>query len=252
MISRLLDNILSEPGFSVPVLIIGVLMYLGWLIAYGIIIRVCFQQRTYGIPLVNICLNICWEFIFSFNLAAPLSAFFVWGNRLWLLLDCVLLYQLIRFGRQSQRVPWLRENFYPTLAATFVLSAAGLWTFTFYFNDLMGVASAFGINLLMSALFLPFFFSRQDLLGLNYTAAWFKMIGSVLGAVFVYLWWPAQFVNAADGAGRHLLGYPEIPEPTTYSFTIFLYLGIFFLDCWYIWLLGKRRKELAGSAGTAA
>ena len=38
-----------------------VLSDLCWVIAYGLIMIQCFRQRTYGLPLVAIAMNITWE-----------------------------------------------------------------------------------------------------------------------------------------------------------------------------------------------
>ncbi|MEZ4406436.1 MAG: hypothetical protein R3A52_08180 [Polyangiales bacterium] len=63
---------------------------------------------------------------------------------------------------------------------------------------------------------------------MSYGAAWLKMIGTAAGSVFLYRWWPAQFVN-----GR-LITHPTIAEPVTYSYMVFLYVSILLADCVYI------------------
>ena len=88
--------------------IIGVVMFGAWTLAYAQILTTCFRQKTYGLPLVCIFLNISWEFIFSFNLVAPGEDSLVWGNRLWFFADCVIVTQVFLYGRQSQSNPWVR------------------------------------------------------------------------------------------------------------------------------------------------
>lgn len=34
-----------------------------WVVAYGLIIRQCFRDKSYGLPLGAICLNVSWEFL---------------------------------------------------------------------------------------------------------------------------------------------------------------------------------------------
>ena len=56
-----------------PLTIVGVLMFGLWTLAYIFIIRKAYKDKTYGIPIVDGCLNVSWEFVFSFNLALPIS-----------------------------------------------------------------------------------------------------------------------------------------------------------------------------------
>ena len=215
-------------------------MYLAWTTAYLFIIISCFKQKSYGIPMVVLCFNVIWEFYFSFNvLGSDLFYFFVWGNRLWFVFDVIIVYQFFRYGRERQVIPFVKKYFYPIAIFTLIMMAIGIYTFSFYYNDLQGASSSMTINLVMSILFIFMLFYRyEDCNGLNYPAAWLKMIGTAAGSVFLYVWWPAQFENG------ELINHPGIPEPPTYSWMHFLYVGILLVDLVYVWQLGKRRKEL--------
>ena len=98
--------------------VIGAVMFGAWTIAYGQIVLTCFRDKTYGLPLASICLNIAWEFIFSFNLVAPGEPALVWGNRLWFIVDCVIVLQVFLYGRPAQTNPWVRRHFYPITVAS--------------------------------------------------------------------------------------------------------------------------------------
>ncbi len=37
-----------------------------WTVVYILIIKLGFQEKTYGIPKTALCANLSWEFIFSF------------------------------------------------------------------------------------------------------------------------------------------------------------------------------------------
>ncbi len=229
-----IDKILAQPGFSPSQLAVGAVMYLAWTVAYVLIILKGCRDKSYGVPWPSLMLNIVWEAIFSFDLTgAKLIDFFVWGNRLWFVFDLVIVYQFLRYGRGEQGEGAVQRWFYPLAAASFAMSCACLYTFTLYFNDVKGVASSMSMNLAMSLMY-PFTLAgRPEGRGLSYGAAWLKMIGTAAGSVFLYRWWPAQFVD-----GR-LNTHPHVTEPTTYSYMVFLYVSILLVDVVYIALHHK-------------
>jgi len=224
-------------------MVVGAVMFGAWTLAYAQIVLVCFRQKTYGLPLASIFLNIAWEFIFSFNLVAPGVVALVWGNRLWFLVDCVIVYQVFRYGRQEQSHPFVRQHFYAICIASILASVAGLYAFATYFNDVYGLALSFLMNFAMSILFIAMLFARPDLRGLPYGAAWWKMVGTLAGAVFCYIWWPMQF----DATGT-LVRTPFIQQPPNSNLLYFLYLTIPIIDLLYIYLHRQRQKALAASA----
>ncbi len=245
--SNIWDELMRQPGFSPMQVAIGAVMYLAWTAAYGIIIYRGFKEKAYGLPWPCIVLNVVWEAIYSFELTdARLHWFFHYGNRLWFVFDVLILYQLIRYGKAAQVVPWLERWFYPLLALSFGTAAGALYTFTLYFNDLKGVTSSMSMNLVMSIAYPLFHLSRPGRVGLSTHVAWLKMIGTLAGSFFLAKWWPAQFV---DG---HLRTHPHVVEPTTYSFTYFLYSMIFVFDCIYIALCVSEDRERALTARSAA
>jgi hypothetical protein len=64
-----------------------------WILTYVCIISKGFKDKTYGMPLIALCANISWEFIFSFILPPSLPQLFV--NYLWFGLDWDLFFQNI-------------------------------------------------------------------------------------------------------------------------------------------------------------
>jgi iron complex outermembrane receptor protein len=243
----MISELLKQPGFTPMTLVLGVVLYGAWTVAYVCIIVRSFRDRTYGVPLVALCFNIVWEFCWSFNvLHQELLPFFVWGNRFWFVFDVVLAWQLFRYGRDAQVIPKIREYFHSIVIGTTVLSAVGLCGYTWYFGDYTGTASSMSMNLSMSILFIFMLFQRPDLRGLSYPAAWLKMIGTGSASLFLVTWFPAQFPD-----GR-LIKHPEVLRPPSFLFLYFVYTSIFLFDCTYIYLLHRRRKELTTQSRTAA
>lgn len=198
-----------------------------WIIAYVLIIRASFRDRTYGVPLLAICLNLAWEFIFTFihmprtddgSLNVVKFCMFLG----WLVLDVLIFWQLLRYGRDDQSTPQLSRYF--GLVVLLCLAGAFAWhlTFTRAFEDPHGYLSAFIINLVMSVLFVRFIFERPDLRGLSYGGAWFKLLGT--GVI--------SFANV----------FMLLEDPGYDGFWFFLFSGIFVFDALYVFLLHQARK----------
>src|SRR5215207_3603612 len=67
-----------------------------WTLAYLLIIRQGFLDRTYGMPLAALCVNLSWEFVFAFVYPHDLPQRAV--NVAWLAFDLVILFQFLLYG----------------------------------------------------------------------------------------------------------------------------------------------------------
>jgi hypothetical protein len=70
-----------------------------WTLAYLLIIRQGFLDRTYGMPLAALCANLSWEFIFTFVYPHDLPQRA--ENVVWLSFDFVILGQLLLYGARE-------------------------------------------------------------------------------------------------------------------------------------------------------
>ncbi len=136
-----------------------------WILAYIFTIFVGFRDHSYGIPLVAVCMNLSWELVFSVLIPQE-SKLNTAITLLWLGLDCVVLCQLLRWGRVEQ-MPQLRPYFFIIVAGTLMLSTIGYLTFQCTFHDPEGHQEAYINNLVMSILFVFLFFSRPGMHGLS-------------------------------------------------------------------------------------
>jgi hypothetical protein len=213
--------------FGVVVTVTGDLL---WLLAYILTIRVGFKDKAFGIPMLAICFNFSWEFIYVV-LEPSQNSLKYYLDLSWLLADSIIVYQLARYGKKLQPVPQMRKHFYAALVVTMAFCFLGQLAYhrQFLGVDPYGYQSAYNINLMMSILFIFLFFDRQDLRGLSYGAAWAKMLGTgVLSlGTFIYL------IHKGD-AGRQ--PYME-----------FLFASIFVCDVFYIYLLHSAGTALAQS-----
>jgi hypothetical protein len=168
-----------------------------WTLAYLLIIRRGFLDRTYGMPLVALCANLSWEFIFSFVYPHDLPQRAV--NVVWFSFDLVILLQILLYGpREFADLP--RRAFYAVLALALAASFGAVLAVTLEFDDLDGVYSAFGQNLMMSVLFIAMLRSRGSLRGQSVGIALLKLGGTALASFAFYFHNP-------DYAGSVLLPF---------------------------------------------
>jgi hypothetical protein len=205
--------------------VVGAIGYVCWIVGYALMIRKCFRDRAYGLPLVAICLNISWEFLGGFVFHDP-SWLWVYTNRAWFVLDLVVVAQLLIYGRALQTVPEMRRHYFKVVAVTLLLAITGEYSFVEYYHDRLGLVTAFIINAIMSVLFVALYFQRREhRRGLSLGAAWLKMLGSLLPAVQCHV-----LIRMFDDR------LPAI------SFLTFLSTVILASDLLYIYLLSRPRE----------
>ncbi|MBI3240951.1 MAG: hypothetical protein HYZ49_01490 [Chloroflexi bacterium] len=189
-----------------------------WTLAYILIIKRGFQDRTFGMPLPALAANISWEFLFSFIRPHPTPQLYV--NIVWFLFDVVILFQAFRFGKAVFEGGLPKRLFYPALALTLVIGFGLVAAISSEFNDWEGKYAAFGQNLMMSVLFVSMLFQRNNVGGQSLYIAVFKMAGTLVPSVLFFAFVPSS----------PLLN--------------FLYVSIFIFDLIYVLAL---YQKLAGS-----
>lgn len=197
--------------YNILMVISGIL----WSITYALVIFKGFKDKTFAMPMIAVCLNISWEVIFTFIYMSPAPQIYV--NVIWLLLDVLIFWQFLRFGRSEYKL--LTWQFYLMFLSTLIISFLGLfivsYTFVGYVSELIGAYTSFGINLVMSYLFIDMFFSRKSMRGQSVYIAVFKMFGTGIASIAFYLY-----------------------QPIIYNFLLqFLFVAIFILDLIYTLLV---------------
>lgn len=226
-----------------------------WLVAYILIIRKAFKDRTYGVPLVAICLNFTWEFWFAV-VEPPASRIAHATHFLWLVLDIVIVWQLLRWGRKEQTIPEIRKHFFPVIGITMIAALMGQvlldrqLAHNTIFPDVEGSGIAWVLNFIMSVLFIFFYFARRDLRGLTYWGAWAMMIGTAMVAaanVIVFVSTPmVQFdlqMRSGEGPWEPL---GVVGSNTVYvHFYYFLFVTLLLVNGLYVYFLHQARRERA-------
>jgi hypothetical protein len=154
-----------------------------WSLTYVLIIRQGFRDRTYGMPLVALCANLSWEFIFA--VVRPPSGLSRVIVVVWLGFDLVIGYTAVRFGRQE--FAYLsRSIFFAGCVGTLALSYLGVDLFSRQFDAGRGNMVAFASNLMMSTLFIGMLIGRRGPRGQSPAIAAAKLLGT--GFASLYTW----------------------------------------------------------------
>jgi hypothetical protein len=151
-----------------------------WTLTYALMIRQGFRDGVTPLPLVALCANLAWELTFALILPDSTPQRYV--NMVWLGLDLVLLVQLLRFG--PAELPALeRRGFYALVAITFATCLGVIILLTRELGDAHGTYSAFGQNLLMSALFVGLLLRRGSAKGQSMAIAVAKLLGTLCASL---------------------------------------------------------------------
>ncbi len=155
-----------------------------WSVTYLLIIRRGHLDQTYGMPLVALCANIPWEFLFAFVYPPGIIQHVI--NLVWFALDVIILIQLL--GSGPREFPDLsRSVFYVGFSSALVSSFFATLLVTWEFQD-GRVYAAFGSNLMMSALFIAMLYRRRCLRGQSASIAICKLLGTALASLAFFLY----------------------------------------------------------------
>lgn len=200
------------------VTILTLISGISWSIVYIDLIRRGFKDRTYGMPLFVLALNIAWEFTFAFVTGFRVSVQKI-VNVIWFVLDAVIVYTYFKFGRRDFPNQY-QKYFIPWSIAAFAVGFAVIFAMATELGEDWGARySAFGQNLLMSVLFIVMLIRRNNVEGQSMTIAIFKWIGTLAPTI--------QFYGQTGSLMILVFG-----------------VGCFIYDLIYIWLLRNKFIEL--------
>ena len=236
------DNDVVGEGVSTAVVLFGMLCVLGWLVAYVGIIRRGFADQTFGVPLPALMANLSWEFAYGF-LLDPLGDYFHTSSIPGFLVDTIIAAQTWAYGAAQFQGTVLGRHFRPL----FLLGLAIAFPVTYYgfldLNDPDGEYTGFGINLMMSILYLAMLGSRGSSAGQSMYIALGKWLGTFCAWTATALTvtttpgrtWPTSVREFLGRALRHR-SYPLTPLVNV------LYGWTFVLDAAYSVALYRRLR----------
>ncbi|KAM7195042.1 hypothetical protein V8F33_006911 [Rhypophila sp. PSN 637] len=92
------EQSLQPPDYFLYVLDVLILSLAGnWTAAYIMYIKKGFKDKSYGMPLAALCVNLGWEFVYGF--IYPQGP----GEIPWFICDCVLVWMSVKYGRDEWR-----------------------------------------------------------------------------------------------------------------------------------------------------
>lgn len=226
------------------VIVTGVVCVLFWLIAYFAIIARGFRDKTFGMPVAALAANLSWEAIYGFFLN-PFSDHIHLLSIPCFVIDLVIAWQFLRYGFEDFAAPFLRKHFRLIFLGAVAVAFPIVYLAFLEFDDPLGEYTGFGINFMMSFLFVAMLLRRNSVAGQSMYVA----VGKWLGTLFAWLATALTVTTSyADplpdspwsfmaDAGTHR-SYPLTPLINM------LYLVIFFVDILYIAMLHRRLKEV--------
>jgi hypothetical protein len=185
-----MHKLFNTDDYSVPQLVLFGIAAAYWVWVYVVVIKDILKNKFVGIPVLAVCANISWEFLWSFFFYTNMGAFFEWGYRAWFILDVFIFYSVLRFGKVQFADASLKKYFGWILAFTTLSWIAAIYTFTNDYVDPIGAISAYLVNAHMSALYIFLILKFPNEKTLSVSTAWHKMLGTALTSVFCFWAFP--------------------------------------------------------------
>jgi hypothetical protein len=223
-------------------LFFALLSGLSWTAVYVLIIRKGFKDKSYGMPIFCLALNISWELIYS--LVIPNQGAQRWINLVWFFFDIILIIQVILYWKKDfPDLNW--KVFYSLFSLIILTSFLGILTMQLDFSNAeffhqrehilgMGRAySAFLMNLIMSILFVVFLYQRKSTRGQSIYIGILKLLGTVFADI------PFIITPYVEGAN---LAHPGTPATGEWMWPYF-YAFILIFDLIYIVQFALQAKK---------
>ncbi|MDC1068119.1 hypothetical protein OAQ99_03050 [Candidatus Kapabacteria bacterium] len=194
-----------------------------WLITYITYIKNIFKEKFVEIPFIVVCLNISWEFIWSFVFGNSVGEYLGLGLQigyaLWFFFDCVIFYGLLKYGYKQFNMPMMKNNA-KLWAWLFVLfGLVFFYTFNISGYDTeIGTISAYLDNLVISSAYIILFMNSSNKKLFSKGVAWYKMLGTGLISLSLVMHWSENY------------------------FLIFITSVVLILDIYYIFIINKYRN----------
>ncbi len=167
------------------------LIFLGtffWMIAYFIIIRNAFNNKFIEMPVVAGAANIAWEFSWGFLFKTDIGLVFVWGLRIWFLMDILILYGLLKWGyKQSKNKLFIKNFKLITLLQVLVWIPIYIFFLNEGYDTSMGATSAYLICVLMAVLYVTTYVNSNHKDKYSIWVAWLKGIANTLMTIFIFI-----------------------------------------------------------------
>ena len=166
-----------------------------WIIAYWIYIRNIIRLKYVEMPVFAGCLDVGWEFTWSFFEKSDMGMLIQGANYAWFAMDAGFIFTIgvLLYGPKQLTIPQLQRRSIYIPACLFVAVFSALVSYQMRAQGLdngIGSRSAYLIQLCISFLYLMLMLRQPDLRNFSYAANWCRALGSALVVVFFYMKWP--------------------------------------------------------------
>ena len=185
-----------------------------WLLAYVLIVRRGFMEKTYAMPIVAMMGNWTWEWIYGLGLDSSCPPVWDACPKQWFQLadfaaaffDFFIVYTIFKFGRDKVSNPFFRKYYYQVLVFGLIAAFAIQSQFVkevgfpnaqslsvrgeinpFFAGDSGGAYSGFILAFIMGVLFIQMLTERNSLEGQSFIIALAMMLGNVASYMFVLI-----------------------------------------------------------------
>ena len=153
-----------------------------WLMVYVLMIRRGIRDKSYGMPVIALCMNLAWEFYFAF--LAGLSPVGAVGNTLYFLLDLGILATCLRYGPDDFNWPIFKIHFRKFVGLFLVVCFVMVTVFVRAFND-YGILITLQVEMIYSTLLIAMIIRRNSVKGQSLYIALLILVGDILGNAIV-------------------------------------------------------------------
>lgn len=151
-----------------------------WTIVYIEIIRKGLKDKTYGIPLFALALNVTWEGLYTFrdlkSSPIPLQG---WINLAWVILDIIIVFTYFNYGSKEFSEHVDKKHFIPWSLLIFIMCFTIQYSFLKEFGNSAPEYSALIQNLIMSVLFINMLVGRKSTEGQSQIISVCKWLGTL-------------------------------------------------------------------------
>lgn len=172
---------------AVETILVGI-SGIAWTIVYLDLIRKGYKQKSCGMPVFALALNLAWEWIYGLDGFFGSRSFIPAqsaANIVWAICDIFVLSTWIRYGK-SLLPERMKSLFAPYTILVLLFGFA--MQMAFYLGcpdaEIASIYSAFAQNAAMSAMFLTDLFRRKDTQGLSMTIAVCKWLGTLTPTIY--------------------------------------------------------------------
>lgn len=175
---------------SLICLLIGFVM---WVLAYGLVLARSFRRVTYGMSIVAICFNLSWDVTFALlrdsDLLSGISDPFIDPLKLnsinrifctiWAAADIVMMYQVIRNGRENTSSKCWNRHIYLYIIALLTFGVIGIYLSANIFRTpadhclILGL----GVTEVVSLSYVFMALSRTNFRGQSLSSALLRLVG---------------------------------------------------------------------------